>query len=197
VATYHAIAAIGGAVLRLLEEGCPRADFPTAQFRMIQASDYQTVPMKEGVSLFLYRVGLNANLRNRAARVAPDGRRYRPSLPIDVYYLLTPWGETAVKQHRLLGWAMRLLEDTAILPAGLLNSLGPEHDTFRPPEAVELLCEPLSVQDITGVWQGLRADWQLSVTYVARLVLLDSELEFAGGLPVQAQQFDFARGRTT
>jgi hypothetical protein len=197
LATYHAIAAVGGSILRLLEDGCPRGEFPAAQFRMIQAFEYQSAPMREGVSLFLYRVGLNANLRNRPARVAADGRRFRPSLPLDLYYLLTPWGETPGKQHRLLGWAMRLLEDTAILPAGLLNSAGPEHDTFRPSEAVELICEPLSVQDITGVWQGLRADWQLSVTYVARLVLLDSGAEFPAGPPVQTQQYALGPVPTT
>ncbi len=193
MATYHAIAAVGEAICRLLGDGCPRAEFPAAQFKVIQANDYQTGPMKEGVSLFQYRVGINGSQRNRPARVAPDGRRYRPSLPLDLYYLLTPWGEQAVKQQRLLGWAMRLLEDTAILPAGLLNAAGPEHDTFRPSETVELICEPLSIQDITGVWQGLRADWQLSVTYVARLVLLDSDLELAGGPPVQAHQFTLAK----
>jgi hypothetical protein len=193
VATYHAIAAVGEAICRLLDDGCPRAEFPAAQFKIIQANDYQTIPMKEGVSLFLYRVGINGNQRNRPARIAPDGRRYRPSLPLDLYYLLTPWSEKAVKQHRLLGWAMRLLEDTTILPAGLLNSIGPEHDTFRPSETVELICEPLSIQDITGVWQGLRADWQLSVTYVARLVLLDSELELADGPRVQTHQFSLGQ----
>jgi len=197
MATYNAIAGVGGAILRLLEDGRPNGEFPAALFKIIQAAEYQTPPMKEGISLFLYRVGINGNLRNRPARVAADGRRYRPSLPLDLYYLLTPWAETAVKQQRLLGWAMRLLEDTAILPAGLLNAANPEHDTFRPSEAVELICEPLTVQDITGVWQGLRADWQLSVTYVARLVLLDSGLELAGGPPVQTQQFVLGMGATT
>ena len=34
---------------------------------------------------------------------------------------------------------MRELHNVPILPANLLNHYGPEHDTFRPDEAVELL----------------------------------------------------------
>src|SRR5262249_5323752 len=137
MATYHAIAAVGQAIRRLLEAACPRGEFPAAQFLLIQTGDFQAMAIKEGVSLFLYRVAVNGTLRNRPARVAPDGRRYRPSLPLDLYYLLAPWAETAVKQQRLLGWAMRALEDTAILPAGPLNHPGPDRDTFGPPDAAE------------------------------------------------------------
>ena len=68
MATYHAVAAVGEAIRRLLEDACPRGEFPAAQFALIQAGDLQTAPMKEGVSLFLYRVAVNGAGRNRAAR---------------------------------------------------------------------------------------------------------------------------------
>ena len=57
----------------------------------------------------------------------------------------------------MLGWAMRELQNVAILPAGLLNHYGPEHDTFRPDEAVELICEPLSLQDMSYVIEPLKS----------------------------------------
>jgi hypothetical protein len=189
MATYHAIAAVGGAVLRLLDDSCPRGEFPAAQFDMIQAGAYQGVPMKEGVTLFMYRVTVNASLRNRAPRTTVDGRRYRPALPLDVYYLMTPWAETPILQQRLLGWAMRTLEDHAILSSGLLNHAGPEHDTFGPSEAVELIHEPLSVIDLATVWEAIRASWQLSVAYVARPVSLDSDVELVEGARVQTRAF--------
>lgn len=194
MATYHAIAAVGEALRRLLDDSCPRAEFPAAQIRIIRADDFQSPPFKEGVSLFLYRVAINATQRNRAARTSLNGRRFRPALPLDLYYLLTPWAESADKQHRLLGWAMRAVEDMCILPAGLLNAAGPEEEVFQPSETVELICESLSLQDETNVWQGLRAAWQMSATYVARLVALDSMVELTAAPLVQAQEFQLGKG---
>jgi hypothetical protein len=194
MATHRAIAAVGGALLRLLEDACPRADFPTAEFSLIQAGQIKAAPMKEGVSLLLYRVAINGAGRNRAVRVRQDGTRYRPSLPVDLYYLLTPWAESAFKQHRLLGWAMRTLEDTPILPAGLLNQHGPEHDTFGPTETVEIVTEPITVIDLANVWEALEADWQVSVAYVARLVAIDSDLDLVEGPRVQTRELDVTGG---
>ena len=197
MATHRAIASVGEALRRLLEDACPRADFPSAEFALIQAGQLQTAPMKEGVSLFLYRVSINGVGRNRAVRVKPDGTRFRPSLPVDLYFLLTPWAESALKQQRLLGWAMRTLEDTPILPAGLLNHAGPEHDTFGPAETVEIVSEPMSVIDTANVWEALKANWQLSVAYVARLVALDSDLELTELPVVQTRGFDMTKGSPT
>jgi hypothetical protein len=194
MATFRAIAAVGEAVRRLLEDACPREDFPTAEFALIQTGQLLTAPMKEGVSLFLYRVSINGAGRNRAVRVRQDGTRFRPSLPVDLYYLLTPWAESAIKQQRLLGWAMRELEDTPILPAGLLNHAGPEHDTFGPSETVELVSEPMSVIDTANVWEALKANWQLSVAYVARLVAIDSDLDITDGPRVQIRELEIAKG---
>jgi len=56
-----------------------------------------------------------------ARRRDPVGRRYRPSTPLDLWYLLTAWSSEAEEQQRLLGWAIRTLEETPILPAGFLN----------------------------------------------------------------------------
>src|SRR5690349_15219770 len=116
MATYRAIAAISQAVLGMLEEACPRDEFAEAGFRLVQPSDFQidTPPLAEGISLFLYRVTVNGSLRNLPPRLAPDGRRYRPALPLDLHYLITAWGRSVEKQQRLLGWALRTLEDTSI-----------------------------------------------------------------------------------
>ena len=93
MATFRAIAAVSESLRQLLKDACPRAEFSAAEFMIIQPGQLQSPPLKEGLSLFLYRVSINGAGRNRAARVAKDGRRYRPPLPLDLYYLLTPWAE--------------------------------------------------------------------------------------------------------
>src|SRR5262249_40978065 len=124
MAKPYAIAATGQAILSLLSTACPRADFPSAQFELYQARNFQS-PMDEGVALYLHRITPANNIRNLPPRVAPDGRKYRPAVPIDLHYLLIAWARDAAKQQRLLGWAIRTIEDTPTLTAGVLNQPGP------------------------------------------------------------------------
>lgn len=174
MATYHAIAATGEAILGVLKAACPRPDFDNAEFKLYQSADFQGTPLTEGISLYLYQVATNTTRRNLSPRIEPDGQRFRPSLPLDLHYLLVPWAQNAVKQQWLLGWAMRALEDTPILSAELLNHYGTSGAIFRPNEAVEIVCEPLALQEIVNIWDAFKPNLQLSVAYVARMVSIDS-----------------------
>lgn len=193
MATYHAIAATGEAILGLLKAARP-SDFETSQFLLYQPSDLQNPNQAfEGITLYLYRVAVNTTRRNLPPRTDPDGRRYRPPLPLDLHYLLIPWAKTAAKQQWLLGWSMRVLEDTPILPATLLNHHSSEADTFRLNEAVELVCEPLSLQEIVNIWDAFKPNLQLSVAYVARMITIDSIVELTEASFVQTREFNFGK----
>jgi hypothetical protein len=194
VATFQAIAATGGALLELLEGARPRPEFDNAKFLLARLSDVErnTPPLKEGVSLLLYRVEVNAARRNRPPRATLDGRHVRTGLPLELHYLLTAWAETAQKQQRLLGWCMQFLDEHAILPASLLNTTEPEADVFRPEETVEFVPESLSLQELANAWEFAQSGLQLSVGYVARVVELEPTAEPAAGAPVQTRQFEMA-----
>lgn len=184
MAKYPAIAVVGMALLNMLENACPKPEFANAQFDLYQSSNFAS-PMEEGISLYLYRVTINGTLRNPVPRLESNGKRRRPPLPLDVHFMLTPWAKTAAKQQRLLGWAMQQIEDIPILPSGLLNSIGPEPGIFRPDEMAEIICDPISMQDMFNIWENLKAKMQVSVTYVARMVMIESALEQVEAPPVQ------------
>ena len=88
---------------------------------------------------------------------------------------------------------LRALEDNTILPSGLLNRFLKEPDVFRADETVELFFEPLSLTDFTNVWDKLKPRLQTSATYVARMVLIDSDIELREGPPVRTRVFDMAK----
>jgi len=186
VATPNAIAATGQAILALIAAGILRDEFPSAKFELYQAKNFQS-PMEEGISLYLYRVTPAGEIRNYPPRIAPDGRRYKPLLPINLHYILSSWGREALKQQRLLGTAMRILEDTPVLPAGILNQGGPEDDTFRPNETVDLIMESISVYDMGAIWDMAKPNLQPSVGYVARMLGLESTLEMTDAGDVQTR----------
>jgi hypothetical protein len=195
VATHHAISSVGQSIVGLLKAARIQSEFPNADFRLFQAGDFEN-GLNEGVSVYLYRVIVSQGRRRLTARTTPQGKTLRPPLPLDLYYMITPWGRTPEMQHLLLGWAMRTLEDTTTLPSGLLNTYSP--NTFFDDEAVDLVHETMSVPDLTSVWNNIgetgKSIVQVSVTYVARVVAIDSTVEAAqtSGL-VQTRHFNAGR----
>lgn len=194
MATYPAIAATGLAIIGLLKDARAGTEFADLSFELYQTADFNsTTPMSEGVSLYLYRVAVSTMRRNLPPTVAPDGRRFRPPLPLDLYFMLSPWAKSAARQLRILGWAMRELQNMPVLPSGLLNHYGPEHDTFRPTEAVELICESVSLQDMSFILEPIKSAQPLSVVYVARMVLIESLVPLVEAGEVQARDFDYEK----
>jgi hypothetical protein len=198
MATYAAIAATGLAIQSLLSNAATTSEFAGASFPMFQATDFvKGITDGIGVSIFLYRVALNASRRNDPAPRSPQGDQYLPRMPLDLFYLFTFWGGDAVKQQRLLGWTMRTLQDTPVVTSSLLNEYGPEAGIFRDEETVELVQDPLSLQDMNVIWDLFKLNQpqalQLSVTYVARMVVIDSTRSVPAGEPVQTREFDYTK----
>ncbi len=175
MATFHAIAATSRAILRILEDACPRSVFPSAQFDFLPL-DENAKPISEGITLHLYRIAANTSRRNSATRPQADGKKYRPMLNLDLFYLVTAWASNADMQQRLMGWAMRALEDVSILTPGLLNAFGPETETFHTDEGVELVLDSFTLTDLGVIWDYVRPKPGLSVSYVARMVPIESQV---------------------
>jgi hypothetical protein len=122
MATRLAILATAKAIQRLLADACPKSDFPTAEFKIVQAGDFAGAnPQFEGVSIYLYQITLNTSRRNIPERLIPAGKRTPSPLPFDLHFILTPWSSSADTQLSLLGWVMRVLYNSPIIPASSLS----------------------------------------------------------------------------
>lgn len=190
MANYRAIAATSSALEGLIRDHYPRDEFGAGlQVSLYQTRDFED-PMTEGFSVYLYRVAINGAVRNLTLRRSPDGRRMRPSLPLDLHYMITPWSQDVQLQQRMLGWVMRQMEDVSVLSAGHLNHYMPQADTFAPNEGIELVCDPLSLSDYLTLWDRLRPRLPASATYTLRMVMIDSELRLDDSALVQSRRFD-------
>lgn len=192
MAKAQAVSAVGQTVLGLLADNIPKKDFPNARFELYQPADFNS-PMDEGVSLFLYRIEINAGLRNMPDRTGLDGITRRAPLPLDLHYLLTVWAKDVVKQQRILGLVMQTLFDAPVLSAERLNNFGPEQDVFRPNETIEITYNPLSLQDISNLWSAFKVSLPVSIGYIARVVGIDSTVPVEVTAPVQTREFNFAK----
>jgi Pvc16 N-terminal domain len=197
MASFHAIAVTGQTIRNLLAEAWSPDVFPGAQFQLCQAANLVSSPFTDlGVSIYLYRVAYNMTRRNLSVRKRLSGQRFKPSLPLDLHFLLTAWARKPEQQWSLLAWALRTVEDAAVLPAGLLNqNAGSDSDgtplhVFDDDETVELVGETLSLQDMVSVWEIAKPNQQPSVSIVARSVVIDSLVELPEAGHVQTRRFD-------
>lgn len=190
MASFLAVQAVSDALVLLLRTSYDRDDFDGVdlRFEVYAAADFED-PMAAGVSVYLYRARPNGAWRIPPGRLDADGRRQRRQLPVDLHYLLSIWGRDASVQHRVLGWLLRTLEDTPVLPRSLLEAASP--GVFRPDEAVEfVLNADLSNEDLFRLWETATTErYRLSVPYLARQVLIESRLTHVEGAPVEERTF--------
>jgi len=183
MARHQAIAAAAAALRGLIRERYPRPEFGTLTVEAYQARDVEKGIAGDGFAILLWRVAVNVQRRARAPRIDIFGRRFKPSLPLDLSFLIIPVAASAEKQLRMLGWVMRALEDASALTATQLNDYLTENDVFAADEDVELVCDPLSVVDQLTMWDRIRKH-PLYANYLMRMVLIDSEqaIEDAGAV---------------
>ena len=124
----------------------------------------------QGVSLWLYRVVRNGfTLNKRPERPAPGQVRPLP-LPMDLYFLITPIAGTSDDEQLLLGKVLQVFHDHPTLRGALLSDA-----LAGGSEELRLTLEPLTLEELTRVWDALKEPYQLSVSYLVQLVDIDSQ----------------------
>lgn len=126
------------------------------------------------INIYLYQVLENPLTRNRRWKARPDGDLEYPPLALKLYYLLTPYGIDLVTEHHILGDALRILYDHALVRgADLPESLRLHIDQI----AVVLM--PLQLEELTRIWSALASPYRLSVAYEVRVVPVHSDVRIA------------------
>lgn len=190
MADFHAVQTTCDAIMRMLQESYrpdliePRLNL---QFEVYGTDDFKK-HMTQGVSLFLYRVYVNATQRAPLTK-GNNGTARRQLLPLDLHFFITAWAPKASLQHAILGWTMRMLEDQPVLPSSLLN--GARAGVFGVDETVEVVVGQLTNEELMRIWDDLATEYQLSVPYVARVVRIESVQEVSQEELVKQRQLEY------
>jgi len=173
MATHRAIATIGKSIVGLLAEKHPQTESTGARFLLCQPSDFEPPEsLQFGISVCLCRVNVNTAPRN-PLRPAAAGQRQRPSLTVDLHFLVTAWAETPERQLDLLGWAMCVLDERPALTADWLNRFTDSATAvFSPGESVELVPEILNLGEMKAIADMVQIRQHPSIVYVVRPVSL-------------------------
>jgi hypothetical protein len=128
------------------------------------------VPQQNFLSVYLFRVLENADLKNRTLLPAHAPVYEYPPLALNFFYLITPLTNSADNDQRVLGKTMQTFYDHAIVDGSELHGLLQTNA-----EEIRLSLTPCSLEDITKLWCAFLRPYRLSVAYEVRAVLVDSE----------------------
>ena len=141
------------------------------------------------LNLFLYQVLPNAAWRNMdiPQRVRPGETGMTP-LALDLRYLMTAYGRdndtSEPFDHHLLGKAMSVLHDHALLGPDEIRLAFPGSGLETQADRVRITLQPLSVEDISKLWMGFATQYRVSVGYEVSVALIDSTQSAKTPLPV-------------
>lgn len=154
------------------------------------------------LNLFLHRVTPNAALRNTDMPTRDSSGRLvcRPRLALDLHYLLTAVSGEQLNAETLLGYAVQMFHETAILPretvrnalsAGIAGDVAPTAFWFEHAarladqiELIKITPRTLSMDDMSRIWTALQTSYRTTVAYDVSLVLIERELPVRPSLPV-------------
>jgi len=146
------------------------------------------------LNLFLYQVQRSASWTNMdMPRQVRPGEIAIPPLPLNLYYLLTPFGQdddnAGPLSHAVLGKAMSILHDYPVLdPTDIKNAISGSllvaSDLDRQIEHVRITFQPMSIEEFSKLWTGFATEYRLSAVYEAAITLIESTRSSPTPLPV-------------
>jgi hypothetical protein len=133
------------------------------------------------INLYLYQVTENNYLRHQELPTQGHPGTYGyPPLALNLHYLLTAYGETEtagdadLQAQQILGDAMRVLHDFAILTPELTNVLDP--GLVGAFEKIKLTLQPASLDEVTKLWTAMpQANFRRSALYEVSVVQIESQ----------------------
>ena len=138
----------------------------------------------EGLSVWLYRVVRDEDRLNAPARRITPLLVEEPPLPMRLHYLMTPLTNPALvdgpeTEQVIMGKVLQILHTSPILRGAALRG-----DFAGTEVELDIHLEPMSLEEITQVWDALGGSYQLSVSYEVSVVDIESELTPTAAHPV-------------
>ena len=119
------------------------------------------------ITIFPYRLGVDAQAQNARPGVPPDGRAAR-RLTLDVGFLVTPWAKDPRAELVLAGRVLQVLYDHPRLGSGQLTG-----SSWSAEDDVHLTLDPLPLRDQVRIWETAQIPYRLSLVCSARVIGLD------------------------
>ena len=144
----------------------------------------------EGLSIWLYKIDRDEQRLNDPPVRLSATELQPPPLPLKLHYLMTPVtseprGDPETEQI-ILGKVLQIFHSHPVLRG--IDLLA---EFINTEIELRVRLEPMSLEEITRVWEGLLGSYQLSVSYEVSVVNIAAELEPERVAPVEIVMPDY------
>ncbi len=167
-------------IVFLLRAGIPTPMVDPTRIQVATPDEFESLrdPAHPNITVFLYRIGINPQMRNNPRRLLADGRLQRQPLPLELCFMITAWAKDTRDELRIVGKILQILYERGELGASDLVGSSWEND-----DTVQLILESLPLEDHYRIWDATEVPYRLSLTYMARVIGI-SATEAIVGPPV-------------
>jgi len=126
---------------------------------------------KSGLSLFLYKISENPDLKNQNMFEIGSKQIQSPPLALNLYYLLTPYAQTRQTEQIILSKLLSIFHDNSILNDSLLkNNL---RETGN--KELHITLDNIPLEQLNNMWGTFHdIPYHLSISYLITPVLIPS-----------------------
>lgn len=177
---YRIIFDITQTLAELLKEGMRNYHFDNVSGENVTIDFSSPTDMEEvqnetsaRLCIFIYQVLENPHLKNQEMEKINSNKLKQIPLTLDIFFLLIPYAKQKKVEYEILGRAMQIFYDNAILKGSVLKEgLVDVDDEFR------LVLHSLSFDDMTKLWSAFsEKGFKLSVCYKITPVRIESTQE--------------------
>ncbi|MBJ3764433.1 DUF4255 domain-containing protein [Maribius pontilimi] len=185
MANWRVVENTGRTLVELLDRHIGLLGIPNVTVGLVTPAAFGTLAGTADpfVSLFLYQISDNPELRNSPQQMLPDGTFQRQPLPLELSYLVTAWGVRAQAdvasdllatrdEARLLGAVMQAFYEAAEIDRGSLFE-DPAVPVWAPHDGLQLMMETLPLEGHYRIWDAAELGYRLSLVYRARVAALE------------------------
>jgi len=167
MAGVDAIRDVTDTLIYLLRAGIPAAMVDPTRIIVRIPDEFEPLrhPVQPNITVFLYRISINAQMRNGPRRLLSDGRSTRPLLPLELNYLVTAWAPDARDELRIIGRILQIFYDRGELGAADLQGTSWENG-----DTAQVMLESLPLEDHYRIWDAGEVPYRLSLTYLVRII---------------------------
>jgi len=124
------------------------------------------------LNLYLYQVLEHPYTKNQPPYSVDAETQQYPPLTLRLYYLLTPYASDPASAHKVLGHAMQIFYDNALVAETKMT------ETLRlATDKLAIVLLSAKLEDLTRIWNALQTPYRLSVCYEVRVVPIESKRE--------------------
>lgn len=192
MANIHSINSVSSSVIQFLRNAYPQElrEAHPCDFRVLSSGELAegTDEFSTTLSLYLYRIIMNEHVRN-----APASNQRRDAavpLSVDLHFMLSVWSDSASAEHSICAWAMSQLHQHPIMDISSLT----EEGGWATDDVVHIIPAELSNEDLMRIWDAIAPYYRLSVSYIARVIRIDTDAAETG-LPVVATRYEYSSGQ--